>query len=141
MRRTALAFGLAAFVIGLGALAWDLYGPTYSYSVCGIDSGGQGFCHSGTASLVQTGLTTTAAVFITIVGLLFAALATGSILAFFGRRTAGVTVLAVALGLLVPATLISGFSIGYSFLPSDALGVLALIFATRRRAPSSPPAT
>ena len=136
VRRATLACGFLCFLVGLLALAYDLYGPTYSYSTCSSSSTGPSSCASGTSSLVQTGLTETAAIFIAFVALVFLAVFVASLLVYLHRPIAGLLALGVALFLLAVSTFISGFSIGYSFLPSDLFAILALIFALRHPKPT-----
>ena len=137
MRVAALVCGIASALIGFFALTYDLYGPTYSYSTC--STSGTSSCTNGTASLVQAGLQPVTAVFIALVALLFLAVFVASWLVFLRRRQAGFFLIGIALALLALATVISGFSIGYSFLPSDLLALVVLILALRDRGTATSP--
>jgi hypothetical protein len=135
MRRATLVCTILAALIGWLALVYDLYGPTYSTGTCDIN----GHCSTGTASLVSVGLTPTALVFILSIAFLLLLAVIASFLIYTNRRS-GLALLIACLVVLLVATAISGFSIGYSFLPSDLLLILATVFATRRQhAPPVPP--
>jgi hypothetical protein len=136
MRRAALACGIAAALIGWVALAYDLYGPTYSYATCTTSGTGPEACRTGTASLVQSGLQPITAVFIALVALLFLLVFIASLLLFLRHRLLALGTIGATLVLLAIATALSGFSIGYSFLPSDALALVVMILTLRRSAPS-----
>jgi hypothetical protein len=135
MRRAVAITGVLAAVAGWAAVVFDLFGPTYSGGSCNSADG----CVEYTASLVQVGLTGTAALFLTAVALLFFGIGLGSLLAATQRKAVGVVLLAICVVALLAATLVSGFSVGASFLPADMLAIVTLVLAvTRRRRPTGP---
>jgi hypothetical protein len=132
--RATLLCGLLALLSGALALIFDLFGPTYSTASCDT----LGHCTTGSASLLQAGLQPVTAVFLIIVALLFLAVFLASLLVATSRASPAIIMLLVCLVLLLLATVLSGFSIGWSFLPADAFTVAALVFARQRPRPRPP---
>lgn len=139
-RRIELISGLAAGAIGLAALAYALFGPTYSYERIELRSDGTTSTTSGSASLLQTqALQPITIVVFVVMALLVAGIAAGAYL--HGRRgwRAGRMLLGVSTALLGFGVVITGFSIGSFLLPSMLLGLLATAMADRvhRREPAA----
>jgi len=129
MRRAVAVLGWLTALLGWAAVAYDLFGPTYS--VAGCDSSGA--CTSGTATLLQVGLTGTAAAFLAAVVVLFFGFGLGALALSAGWRQQGLTAITITLALLLLATVLSGLSVGYSFVPADLLAILTTVFAFRAR--------
>lgn len=120
-----LGAGAATGVLGLGALVWDLLGPTYSFS-----SSAGGVDEAGTRSLLEVGLSAEAGVFLAVVGLLCVGVAAGAVLHVRRRPrgvTAGLWAAALLLGL---AAVVSGFSVGPTLLPASLAALLAALAAS-----------
>lgn len=139
MRRLPIALGISSALLGFLALAYDLYGPTYSGSSCSSSGIGPASCTTTSASLVQVGLSPTTVWFLASLGALFLVVFAASFLLYLHHRTGALLLFALSLFALLVATLLTGFSIGYSFLPSDLVLLLALVFALRTPPLPAPP--
>ena len=116
--------GVATGVLGLGAVVWDLVGPTYT-----LGSSEE----TGTASLLQVGLSGETAIFLAGVAVLSVAVAAGALL-HVRRRPRGVVgalwVCALLLGL---ASVIGALSVGATLLPASLAALLAALMASLNR--------
>ena len=65
--------------------------------------------------------------------MLFFGFGLGALALSAGRRQLGLTAITITLALLLLATVLSGLSVGYSFVPADLLAILTSVFAFRAR--------
>jgi hypothetical protein len=95
--------------------------------------------HSSIAA--SQGVTGTLEVFVLGVGLVLIAIALGAIMHGITTSTRWLPVLWISTGLLLLATLLTGFSIGFAFLPADAFAIAASALGLARLLEPPRPAT
>ena len=117
----------AAVIAGGAGLLYALFGPTIHTVTVTSDAGQTSSSHS----LVQDGIPAVAAIVIALVGVLILAAALSALLDLRGVRAARM-LLNLFTALLVAVTLFLMLTIGYLFLPSIALLLLAAFAAARR---------
>ena len=134
LQRMELLYGIAACVLGIAALVYILFGPLYrgssssSMTIC--DS--PGHCTStigpevhSTSTLLQMGIQPETIVFLTILLLLYLAIALSAALHSSWGQSNWLVMLCAAAGLTLLLTALGMLSIGIFLLPGTLLGVVA----------------
>jgi hypothetical protein len=125
------ATGLAAGVLGVGAVLFVLGGPLYSVASSGVASDGTVSHTFGTETLLQAGLDPVTAVVLGVALLASVGIGLGAVLhartgASFGRGVVAVSTVA-----LIVVAILGALSIGIFLLPSVGLGFVALAAGAR----------
>lgn len=89
-----------------------------------------------TTSIAAGGISGTLEVAIAVVVLVLLAIAVGAIVHGFSHRTPWLVLLCLGTTLILGLTLLTGFTIGFVFMPADALAVAAVALALTNLAPS-----
>jgi hypothetical protein len=129
--------GLAACVVGTAGIAAFLLLPTYMSASSSTTSD---ITTVSTGTVLQLGLEPQAIVVLTLIGVLFAAVA---VISTFGSRSQGskpVLLGSAVLGLLV-ATIAGGFSVGLFIAPGALLAFVTFTVALVERGNATPPAS
>lgn len=120
--RSEAVAALAAAVLGIAALVFDLIGPTYeSRSSSGAD---------GRISLISSGLTVQAAIFMVIVMLVCVSVAVKGVIHARTHKAIALAGVWAATALLALATAISVLSIGLTLLPAVAAAILTAVLGS-----------
>lgn len=126
---SALLAGLA-LVLGWGALLFTVFGSTYGTASSGVDGNGVVIESSGSASLMEVGLSPTTIFFLALFALAYLAVFGGAIAATRGRARARWL---MVVG-LVPLLGLGAISMGLVLaLPATALALAATVMAFTRR--------
>lgn len=138
IRGALVPLGMAAFLTGLLGIAAFLFLPTYSVARSNpTPVGGVSASVTRLASGLEAGLGNGGAVVVAFVGLLFAAVALGSIIAGRGQR-AGRILLGIAGTGVVLVSILGAMTIGLFLLPGVSLTLLTLWAAFAMRVGTRP---
>jgi hypothetical protein len=140
-RRYELISGLGAGIIGILALAYALFGPSYSFERIELRADGTTSTTSGRASLLETQSLQPATVIVFVVlALLIVGVAAGAYLHARQGFNGGRWLLGISTAILGLGMIITGFSIGPLLFPSFLLALIATALADRawRRERSAP---
>ena len=138
IRKLEAACGLGAALVGCLVLACTLFGPIYSFQSCSgyvTESSSTSSCQTGTANLLQVGISPVTIVALSILLLGLIGVAVGAVLY---SRTGGSgwrIMLWVATFALVILTFLTGFSIGLLLVPSTLLALFASALSLVEHAP------
>lgn len=132
LQRVELITGLVASVLGVLALGFLLFGPTISYATSSVTTcNSTGVCTTtapgtqGTTSLVQSGISSTALFFLSLLLLCLLGIGISAWLHSTQRQVAWLVLLWVASVLTLAITILGILSIGIFIAPAALLALIA----------------